>query len=94
MAEFNRTRGRRLSLTVNVSAENLVDVTLPGTVSEVLAESGLAPDLLWIEITEHAVLQRHAEVRADHRGGGETLASDAMLSDQMPSLPRCLHVTR
>jgi diguanylate cyclase (GGDEF)-like protein/PAS domain S-box-containing protein len=60
VAAYNRTRGRRLSLTVNVSAENLVDVSLPGTVSEVLAETGLAPDLLWIEITEHAVLQRHA----------------------------------
>jgi diguanylate cyclase (GGDEF)-like protein/PAS domain S-box-containing protein len=60
VARHNRETGDRLRLTVNVSAEHLVDVSLPATVSEVLAESGLQPELLWIEITEHAVLQRHA----------------------------------
>jgi diguanylate cyclase (GGDEF)-like protein len=60
VAAYNTAHDRSLSLTVNVSAENLVDVSLPGTVSDVLAESGLSPELLWIEITEHAVLQRHA----------------------------------
>ena len=50
--------GREFRLTVNVSAPHLVDVTTPDYVAEVLRSSGLKPELLWLEITEHAVLQR------------------------------------
>jgi diguanylate cyclase (GGDEF)-like protein len=52
-----REFGRDLRLTVNISAPHLVDVSTPGYIAEVLRVSGLRPDLLWLEITEHAVLQ-------------------------------------
>ena len=50
--------GRDFRLTVNISAPHLVDVTTPDYVAGVLNASGLTPHLLWLEITEHAVLQR------------------------------------
>jgi diguanylate cyclase (GGDEF)-like protein/PAS domain S-box-containing protein len=50
--------GREFRLTVNFSAPHLVDVTTPDYVAGVLNASGLTPHLLWLEITEHAVLQR------------------------------------
>jgi diguanylate cyclase (GGDEF)-like protein/PAS domain S-box-containing protein len=50
--------GRDFKLTVNISAPHLVDVTTPDYVADVLRSSGLKPELLWLEITEHAVLQR------------------------------------
>ena len=57
VADRVREFGRDLRLTVNISAPHLVDVTTPDYISEVLRDSGLRPDLLWLEITEHAVLQ-------------------------------------
>jgi diguanylate cyclase (GGDEF)-like protein len=57
VAQRVREFGRDLRLTVNISAPHLVDVTTPDYIAEVLRDSGLRPDLLWLEITEHAVLQ-------------------------------------
>lgn len=55
-----RETGEDLQLTVNVSPDHLVDVDVPDMVRDVLERTGLRPDLLWLEITEHAVLQRSA----------------------------------
>jgi diguanylate cyclase (GGDEF)-like protein/PAS domain S-box-containing protein len=55
-----RETGQDLQLTVNVSPDHLVDVDVPEMVRDVLERTGLRPDLLWLEITEHAVLQRSA----------------------------------
>ncbi|MFN8169113.1 MAG: EAL domain-containing protein [Candidatus Nanopelagicales bacterium] len=60
VAERVRETGQDLQLTVNVSPDHLVDVDVPEMVRGVLARTGLRPDLLWLEITEHAVLQRSA----------------------------------
>jgi diguanylate cyclase (GGDEF)-like protein len=57
VAERVRESGRDLRLTVNISAPHLVDVTTPDYIAEVLRDTELRPDLLWLEITEHAVLQ-------------------------------------
>jgi diguanylate cyclase (GGDEF)-like protein len=42
---------------VNISPLQLADASLPGLVAEVLAESGLAPDRLEIELTETAIVE-------------------------------------
>jgi diguanylate cyclase (GGDEF)-like protein/PAS domain S-box-containing protein len=55
-----RETGQDLQLTVNISPDHLVDVDVPDMVRDVLERTGLRPDLLWLEITEHAVLQRSA----------------------------------
>jgi diguanylate cyclase (GGDEF)-like protein/PAS domain S-box-containing protein len=55
-----RETGQDLHLTVNVSPDHIVDVDVPTMVRDVLARTGLRPELLWLEITEHAVLQRSA----------------------------------
>src|SRR4051795_1894196 len=62
-----RTTGRRLTVSVNVSPRQLADDDFPRTVSDVLAETGLAPDLLCLEITESAVM-------ADPDAASEALA--------------------
>jgi EAL domain-containing protein (putative c-di-GMP-specific phosphodiesterase class I) len=48
--------GRRLSMAVNVSPRQLATVEFVGIVEAALATSGLAPELLCLEITESAVL--------------------------------------
>jgi diguanylate cyclase (GGDEF)-like protein len=48
--------GTRLSIAVNVSMRNLLDVTFPDEIRRLLAEHDLAPSRLELEITESAVL--------------------------------------
>lgn len=60
VAQRVRDTGQDLQLTVNISPDHLVDVDVPDMVRDVLERTGLRPDLLWLEITEHAVLQRSA----------------------------------
>ena len=55
-AEWARERGRELSICVNVSPRQLADDAFAGVVEEALAVSGLAPELLCLEITESAVM--------------------------------------
>ncbi|MEZ5116552.1 MAG: EAL domain-containing protein [Candidatus Nanopelagicales bacterium] len=51
---------RDLTLTVNASPSHLTRPGFPDLVDEVLDETGLAPERLWIEVTEHAVMERAA----------------------------------
>jgi diguanylate cyclase (GGDEF)-like protein len=51
-----RAAGRTLRVAVNVSPRSLLDGDLPRVVLAVLAEAGLPPDLLEIEITETAIM--------------------------------------
>jgi EAL domain-containing protein (putative c-di-GMP-specific phosphodiesterase class I) len=46
----------RLNISVNVSTQQLADPTFPRQVASALAESGLDPDKLWLEITESALM--------------------------------------
>jgi diguanylate cyclase (GGDEF)-like protein len=48
---------RRLHVSVNVSVRQLRDRALVKVVREVLAETGLPPENLWLEITESGVMQ-------------------------------------
>ncbi|WP_092199006.1 putative bifunctional diguanylate cyclase/phosphodiesterase [Blastococcus tunisiensis] len=48
--------GRRLPVSVNLSASNLLDAGLPARVSELLATHALSPDLLVLEVTESVLL--------------------------------------
>jgi diguanylate cyclase (GGDEF)-like protein len=48
---------RPLHVSVNVSVRQLKDQALVATVREVLAETGLAPASLWLEITESGVME-------------------------------------
>ncbi len=44
-----------LAMSVNLSARQLLDPDLATTVSEVLAETRITPDRLWLEVTETAI---------------------------------------
>jgi diguanylate cyclase (GGDEF)-like protein/PAS domain S-box-containing protein len=55
-AAWERHSGRRLGMAVNVSPRQLATTEFVGVVEEALATSGLAPELLCLEITESAVL--------------------------------------
>jgi diguanylate cyclase (GGDEF)-like protein len=48
--------GRTLSVSVNLSARNLLDERLPGQVAELLAKHGVAAPLLELEVTESAIM--------------------------------------
>ncbi len=48
--------GRPLPVSVNLSARNLLDDTLPGQVAELLAAHGVPAELLELEVTESALM--------------------------------------
>ncbi|MBV8949454.1 MAG: EAL domain-containing protein [Actinobacteria bacterium] len=50
--------GRELTVAVNVSANQLVDPTLPATVQRILTETGTPPHALCLEISERSILER------------------------------------
>ncbi len=49
-----------LTMSVNLSPRQLLEPSLPGEVARVLHETGVAPDAIWLEITE-STLMRDAE---------------------------------
>jgi diguanylate cyclase (GGDEF)-like protein len=56
--------GRPLTVSVNLSARNLLDKALPGQVAALLATHGVGPALLELEVTETAIMTE--PVRAQH----------------------------
>ena len=71
--------GRRLGLSVNISALDLVDDDLPAYIARTLAAAGVPPELLTLEITETALCGDPA--RAEHtlgalRAGGMRISID------------------
>jgi diguanylate cyclase len=48
--------GRPLTVSVNLSARNLLDVTLPAQVEALLGAHGVPPELLNLEVTETAII--------------------------------------
>jgi EAL domain-containing protein (putative c-di-GMP-specific phosphodiesterase class I) len=78
-AEWADTLAQPPAVAVNVSASQLDDETFPETVREALAESGLPPDLLVLEITESALMSdtdRALRVLKALRAQGVHLAID------------------
>ncbi|OZA43140.1 MAG: hypothetical protein B7X81_11685 [Hydrogenophilales bacterium 17-61-76] len=78
LATLNR-QGHHLTMSVNLSARNLHDLNLPATVSELLAETGVASGKLKLEITESAIMANPKDslsilTELDHMG--VTLAID------------------
>lgn len=60
LAQWRTQRGpgaRALHVSVNVSVRQLRDGALVGVVRDVLAETGLPPEALWLEITESGVME-------------------------------------
>jgi diguanylate cyclase (GGDEF)-like protein len=51
-----RRQGHALTMAVNLSARNLHDMELPASILALLAESGVPPECLTLEITESAVM--------------------------------------
>ena len=49
--------GSRISISVNLSPRQLAEPALPNEVARVLAETGLHPDSLWLEITESTLMR-------------------------------------
>jgi EAL domain-containing protein (putative c-di-GMP-specific phosphodiesterase class I) len=49
-------RGLDMSIAVNLSARSLIDVGLPAEVASLLAETGVPPESLMLEITESSVI--------------------------------------
>jgi diguanylate cyclase (GGDEF)-like protein len=52
-----RSQGLTLDLAVNLSTIDLLDLTLPGTIVDLLIEHGMPADRLTLEITESTLLQ-------------------------------------
>lgn len=48
--------GIHLAVSVNVSARELIQSTLPDTFAALLKKHAVSPDMLWIEITESAIM--------------------------------------
>ena len=55
------TLGTMLNMAVNLSARNLHDMELPATVSRLLADIGIDPEYLTLEITESAVMSNPSD---------------------------------
>jgi EAL domain-containing protein (putative c-di-GMP-specific phosphodiesterase class I) len=53
-----------MQIAINVSVRDLVQLDLPETVSKCLKEHNVAPDRLWIEITESALMEDPAKAIA------------------------------
>ncbi len=51
-----RAAGIELAVSVNVSARELIQSTLPDTFNALLKKHGVAPEMVWIEITESAIM--------------------------------------
>ncbi|MDP3584547.1 MAG: EAL domain-containing protein [Thiobacillus sp.] len=56
-----RREGHALTMAVNLSARNLHDMSLPGSVEALLAECGVPPEHLTLEITESAVMSNPSD---------------------------------
>jgi diguanylate cyclase (GGDEF)-like protein/PAS domain S-box-containing protein len=77
-AAWNRA-GRRLQISVNVSGKQIADPHFVRTVQSALAESGLAPELLELELTETIMcmnVERNAAVVKELRALGVHIAVD------------------
>jgi diguanylate cyclase len=71
--------GRSLSVAVNLSASSLVDVDLPARVELLLAERGLSPRVLELEITEDFLMadrERAREILVELRAHGIRVVVD------------------
>jgi diguanylate cyclase len=55
--EWQRSRSEPLTLRVNVSARQLAEEGLPRTVADVIAESGIEPGRLCLEVTESVLIE-------------------------------------
>jgi diguanylate cyclase (GGDEF)-like protein len=78
-ARIWRERGLHLGIAVNLSAIDLVDEELPELITELLAQNGVPPSSLIIEVTETAVMQHVAQavrVLERFRAAGLAIALD------------------
>ncbi|MGD9751327.1 MAG: putative bifunctional diguanylate cyclase/phosphodiesterase, partial [Acidimicrobiia bacterium] len=74
-----RRSGIELTVSVNASARNLMDFRFPELVAAVLAEHGVEPSMLELEITENSMLvdpERTATILAMLRSVGVTISVD------------------
>ncbi len=74
-----RIDGLDLHIAVNLAVQNLLDLRTPGQVAQLLAQHGLPPSVLTLEVTESLMLhdpQRAGEVLADLADLGVNLALD------------------
>jgi len=77
-AEWRR-QGVDLSLSINLSARNLLDETLPKTLNDLLGATGLARGTLTLEITESVIMEdpvRAQEVLSEIHQLGVTISID------------------
>ena len=96
--------GITLDIAVNLSAVDLLDLTLVGEIATLLAESGMPPEHLVLEITERTLLQDEQQARAvltqltstgirvsidDYGTGYSSLASLRQLPIQQVKIDRC-----
>jgi diguanylate cyclase (GGDEF)-like protein len=74
-----RAAGLDLPVAVNLSPRSLLDVTLPADIAAILAEEGLPPELLEVEVTESCLISdpdRTAEVLGRLNATGVRISID------------------
>ena len=101
--DWNR-QGMRLDIAVNLSAVDLLDMTLVGEIAALLAEHDMPPEHLVLEITERTLLQDEQLARSvltqlndigirvsidDYGTGYSSLASLRQLPIQQVKIDRC-----
>jgi diguanylate cyclase (GGDEF)-like protein/PAS domain S-box-containing protein len=57
VAQWTRIAGRPLTLAVNLSGRQLMQPDFPDLVAQVVAETGIAPCDLWLEMTESVLME-------------------------------------
>ena len=84
-----RPNGPALFMSVNLSARQFVQPDLVDQVAAILAETGLEPTTLELEITESVVMDQSEVGRPDPRGGCATSASGSSSTTSGPATRRC-----
>lgn len=79
LAKWQKMTSNRLSVSVNLSAKQLVHPSLTGQIKQILKESGLASDQLKLEVTESTVMEhseRSLSVLSELKSIGVSLSTD------------------
>lgn len=79
LAEWQRQTDRQLSISVNLSARELMHPALIGMLNDAIRESGIKPNQLKLEVTENTIMEqshRSMQILSELRNLGVSLSTD------------------